>query len=113
MAFERLGSEERDIVLRCMRLILLEPSYIDDFEFHARLGLDRADLETVIAAGENLDDRRDDSDACLAVNNCLNEVCHGVRIEKEDWDRYIGIPMEAVRIVFEKWRGLKGWSTAR
>ena len=67
------------MVFGCM-LAILEGPFIDDSEFHARLGLERHVMRDILSRWPILDDEADESPARLAINNCMNEVCHGVRI---------------------------------
>jgi len=79
MAFKELSPSEKAIVLQCMKAIADGPE-IEDWEFHTRLGIVRPTLRRVISLWPGIDDGSDDSDEFLAINNCLNEICHGVDI---------------------------------
>jgi len=79
MAFKELSPSEKAIVLQCMKAIADGPE-IEDWEFHTRLGIVRPTLRRVISLWPEIDDGSDDSDEFLAINNCLNEICHGVDI---------------------------------
>src|SRR5882762_5924112 len=76
---QRAITERKAIVLQCMKAIADGPE-IEDWEFHTRLGIVRPTLRRVISLWPGIDDGSDDSDEFLAINNCLNEICHGVDI---------------------------------
>jgi hypothetical protein len=77
MAFEALSAEEQEIVLRCMKATV---AHIEDREKHSRLGLEPDELKRIISAWRNIEDTDEHGSGFLAINNCMNEVCHGFRI---------------------------------
>jgi hypothetical protein len=108
MAFESLTSKEQEIVLRCLKATT---GYIDDCEKHSRLGLEPDELQGVIERWPHIDDSTDGSNGFLAINNCLNEVCHGFRIHPDDWNNWFDVTESEIKVVYEKWlrlRGLRG-----
>lgn len=110
MAFEKLLPNEQNIVLQCMTAIL-EGSFIDSFELQTRLGVDKEELKSVVAAYPQLDDTDEDSATNLAINNCMNEVCHGVDITPDKWIKWFNVSRENVKEVYIKWAKLKGYSS--
>jgi hypothetical protein len=40
----------------------------------------------------------------------VNEVCHGFRIESEDWSTWFDVPISEIKETFEVWRSLRGIS---
>ena len=67
-----LSDREREIVLQSLNAIL-RGGFLDG-EFHTRLGIEREELEEVVSAYPNLDDKNHGSKVSLAIKNCLNEV---------------------------------------
>ena len=78
MAIEGLSAKERDVVLRCLKA---SAALIDDREKHSRLGLRADDLRQLITRWPDINDHDERGDDFLAINNCMNEVCHGFPIE--------------------------------
>ena len=104
MAFERLSSLEQEIVFQCMRAA---EAFIDDWEKHARLGLGSKQLRAVIDSWPHVRDNKEESEGFLAINNSLNEVCHGIHISTEDWGKWFDVPLSEVQSTYRKWRALK------
>ena len=102
MTFNELPIKEQKIVLLCMQM-LLETPLIEEPEFQSRLGISRLELSTVIASWPMLDDSVEDSVTNLAINNCLNEVCHGLHISDSIWGNYLDVPLKRVKQVYKNW----------
>jgi hypothetical protein len=102
MALEQLPSNSKEVVFQCMKAILNGP-FIDDFEFHARLGIDRETLKSILSRWPNLDDSEDSSDESLAVNNCLNEVCYGLDISEGEWSKWFNVARTEIERVYKEW----------
>jgi len=107
MPLKEMSKEDQEIVLQCMRAIA-EGDDIDDWEFHARLGIERPTLKRIILRWPDLDDRKQDSDEFLAINNCMNEICHGIRLTAEKWSNWFTRPRDAVEQVYRNWLRLGG-----
>ena len=105
IAFGSLSAREQDIVLRCMRATA---AHIDDWKKHARLGLEADELQHQIAQWPNIDDDVESSNGFLAINNCLNEICHGLRLSPQEWDRWFDTPIDEIETTYHKWLKLKG-----
>ena len=101
-AIEHLTVEDRTIVLSCMRATA---AHLDDAEAHTRLGITPTGLARLIADWPNVGN---DENAILALNNSLNEVCHGFKIEPGDWPKWFDVPIEQVRQTYLKWLSLTG-----
>jgi diaminopimelate decarboxylase len=105
MAFENLSAKQQEIVLRCMKAT---NAFIDDWEKHTRLGLSPEELQRVIQHWPQIDDSEETG--LLAVNNCLNEVCHGFHIDSNEWPRWFDCTREQVDDVYQRWLSLKRMS---
>ena len=104
MAFEKLSERDQKTVFQCM-LAILEGNHIGG-GFHSRLGLDRSELREVVSVWPALDDSQIVVE--LAINNCLNEVLHGIGMTPDEWSRWIDQPKEEVLRVYQTWARLKG-----
>jgi hypothetical protein len=89
---------------------ILEGPWINDREFQTRLGIDCEGLRCLLAVWPRLDDVADDSPARLAINSCMNEVCHGVPIAAEEWARWFTVSRHEVAATYRKWAKLAGYS---
>ena len=105
MGMEGLSAKEQDIVFRCMTATA---AHIDDWEKHSRLGLEAQDLQQEIIRWPNIDDGDHYGNGFLAINNCMNEVCHGFRIAPDQWSHWFDTPMSEIESTYRKWLSLKG-----
>ena len=83
---------------------------IEEWEFHTRLGILRPTLKRIISAWPDIDDSSDGSDEFLAINNCLNEICHGIDIPPTEWRDWFLQSREEVKKTYGKWLRLGGHS---
>jgi hypothetical protein len=102
-----LSQSEKEIVLQCMKAIVDGPE-IEDWEFHTRLGIFRPTLRRIISVWPEIDDRTKNSDEFLAVNNCLNEVCHGFDIPPTEWGKWFTYSKDEITQTYTKWLRLRG-----
>jgi hypothetical protein len=108
MYFSQLNECEKQVVLDCMTAILKSGEL--EFEFQTRLGIDEEELKKVIAKFPDIDDSIEDSNETLAINNCLNEICHGIKFTKDKWEKYFYYDIDKIREVYKKWAKLRGWT---
>ena len=107
MTFASLSAKDKDIVLRCMKAA---SAYIEDWEKHARLGLLASDLQQEIARWPVIDDSAEAGNGSLAINNCMNEVCHGFSIQPAEWSTWFNTPMSEIESTYRTWLALRGVS---
>jgi hypothetical protein len=111
MAFKELSSSEKEMELQCMKAIA-EGSEIEDWEFHTRLGIVRSTLRKIINSWPEIDDSSNHSDECLAINNCMNEICNGIHIPSTEWRKHFTQSRDEIRHTYHKWLRLGGHSSA-
>jgi hypothetical protein len=109
MAFQQLSPLEKDIVRQAMRAVIDGP-FIDDWEFHARMGVYRPEAQTILRSWPDLDDSTYDSATFLTINNSLNELCYGLWISDEEWSEWLSVPREELRRIYVSWARLAGLS---
>ena len=102
-----LSQSEKEIVLQCMKAIA-DGTEIEDREFHTRLSIDRPTLRRIISVWPEIDDATENSDEFLAVNNCLNEVCHGFDISPTEWGKWFTYSKDQIEQTYAKWLRLRG-----
>ena len=59
----------------------------------------------------NVDDTSDESDACLAINNAMNDLLHGVGISDQKALELIGVDRAEMLRVYRVWTEGRGWSS--
>lgn len=112
---ERLSERDRQIIVQCMEIVLREDWPPGELE--ARVGLDPATLTKVITVFRQLRGHEyepasgashgvRDGQIDLAVNNCLNEVCYGIRAVDSALRDDLGFGRDDAEAVFKKWRRL-------
>lgn len=102
MSLKSLSDEDKAAVLQCMTA-LVGTQLIEDWEMHTRLGLTRERRRKVISRWPQIDDFVIDSDAFLAINNCMNEICSGVQIPPGQWDKWFTMKRLQVLDRYRKW----------
>jgi len=95
------SDKEKEIIRQSLNAIL-KGGFLEG-EFHSRLGIDQEQLEQVVVAYPNLDDWDDTSTVALAINNCLNEVCHGIKFSPKQWSKWFEVSRSDVEEVYRKW----------
>jgi hypothetical protein len=105
MSLSALTSEELEVVRRMMAATF---QYFD-FDFHMRLGIFEADMHSLLKDWPDIDDSKDDSDACLAINNSLNDLLHGVGISDAEAIKLTGVDRSEIHRIYRKWVSARGW----
>ena len=108
MAFEKLSAKDQKIVLRCMRATA---AHVEDREKHSRLGLGPDELNVVIEQWPTIDDADESGNGFLAINNCLNEVCHGFRIDPKEWSNWFDTSEAEIESTYKRWLSLRELSS--
>jgi hypothetical protein len=108
MPIKDLSEDEKAVVLQCLRAIA-ESELIDDWEMQTRLGVTRKTLREVISSWPNIDDTAVDSAESLAINNCMNEICHGVRVPPDEWKQWFTVTKAQILNAYRKWARHRGY----
>ena len=82
------------------------------WDYQTRLGLAPDQMKALLANWPTVDDADDESDACLGINNSLNELLNGVGISEGEALRLIGVSRAELNRIFEKWATARGWARA-
>ena len=107
MALDSLAPEEREVVRRTMEATF---RYFD-FDFQTRLGVSPEAMRVLLDAWPAVHDTSDDSDACLAINNSLNDLLNGVGISEDEAMELVGASRAEMERVYRKWAGTRGWKS--
>src|SRR5262245_39300959 len=106
MTIAALTQEEREVVRRTMEATF----QFLDFDFETRLGIAPETMRKLLDEWPAIDDTRDDSDACLAINNSLNDLLHGYGISENEAIEF-GISREEMLHVYHKWAAARRWKS--
>jgi len=99
-----LTPAERQVIRRAMEATF---RYFDA-DFQTRLGIEREAMRSLLAAWP-IDDSHDESDACLAVNNSLNDLLHGIGIGETEALEFVGVTRAELGRIYAKWAAARGW----
>jgi hypothetical protein len=111
MPLDNLNSQQQNVVLECLKASVEGP-FFPDWEFSVLFGLERAEVREIVDQWP-VDDRSDDK-AARAINNAMNNLLGYPHGQDEAWPKYISVPKDEVRVIFQKWREspAKGYFTA-
>jgi hypothetical protein len=109
MALEKMSDEEREAIRLSLTAMCYGP-FLEEFEFHTRMGVSRETIAALLKQWPNLDDSPAESDVVLAINNSLNELCFGIDISNEEWNRWLNFSRTRLMAIYRKWAELKHWT---
>jgi hypothetical protein len=105
MTLKSLTSDELEVVRRAM---LATFDYLT-FDFSSRIGIEANEMHDLLNKWPHVDDSEDESGACLAVNNSLNDFLHGIGISDTEALEKIGVDRAEMRRIYGKWSTSRGW----
>ena len=105
---QQLPSDDQALARGCLGFIV--DSHRLDREFATRMGVTEREAADILARWPAVDDVADDSPACLAINNALNEVANGLSLSAAEWDR-LGTDHLSVAAVLRRYSSLRGWQS--
>ncbi len=103
MALIHLTSSDREVVGQCIKLIAEGP-YLMQTELQTRTGLTRAELDEARKSLPTLSRVDMNDPSSLAINNCLNEVVNGIRVDPSDWLKWFDVSPSEVARIFLQWK---------
>ena len=112
MFIKQLHDTDREVIRQCLGAVR-GGRYLDEDDIASRVGVAPATYDALMEAWPDVDDSDDDSDACLVINNALNEICHGVRIPAREWPTWFTVSKDEVKAVYRRWASLRGWDRTR
>ena len=83
---------------------------LQEFEFGARIGVELPEFREMVARWPAWDDADDRSPECLAINNTLNDLLHGVGLTERQCTEMLGTGKEELLGVYRRWAASRGWS---
>src|SRR5512147_3167969 len=99
MRVRDLTGDEQSAIRDCLRFALQGGEL--EGEFQTRLGVTEAEVQALLEQWPEIDDASDESAAVVAINNALNEVCHGQQVG--DWNRWFTVTPEALLALLGRW----------
>lgn len=99
-----LPQADQALIQQCLIFVLGSRELADEFD--TRMGVSEAQARQILEQWPDVDDVADESTAVLAINNAINEVCHGVRVR--DWDRWFSASPADVRAAYVRWAQGRG-----
>jgi len=66
----------------------------------------------LLASWPNIDDALDHSNACLAVNNSLNDLLHGLGITEAQAASIAGVSRAEIKRIYRKWCLARAWKSS-
>jgi hypothetical protein len=82
---------------------------VEGFEFGARIGVELPEFQAMVAKWPAWDDADDGSAECLAINNTLNDLLHGVGVTERQCTDLLRIGREELHAVYRRWAASRGW----
>ena len=96
-----------DIILECLKFVY-QCDDISDRGFSTRVGVERSYIRQLIDQWPNTDDVGSAEDRMLAINNCLNEVCNGLRFPGDRWAASFSVSRDEVYAAYAAWSAANG-----
>jgi hypothetical protein len=105
MSLDALSIEEKEVVRRAISAMPV----VLTFEFESRMGITEDSASFLMETWPRVDDSDDNSEACLAINNALNDLLHGVGITDAQCQELTGVNREELWRIYRKWVTARGW----
>ena len=84
-------------------IAVLDGPFLDDWEFPIRIGATRTELADVIESWKSASQMPQSRDQLDIINNCINELCNGIRASRDLWDSWISVSREDLCRIYEEW----------
>src|SRR5262249_6667494 len=102
MSLSALNETEKSVLLRALQL-MAGGRIIEEWEFSPRIGMELAEFRELLSRWPSWDDASDDSFECLAINNTLNDLLHGVGITEDKCLQNLGASKRELLALYDKW----------
>lgn len=109
MPLGSLNSNDVALIGRALNL-MASGDVLQEFEFGARIGVDLPEFREVVATWPAWDDSDDRSAECLAINNTLNDLLHGVGLSDRQCREMLGAGKDELLSVYRRWAASRGWT---
>jgi hypothetical protein len=109
MPLDALNQNDLALLGRVLGL-MAKGDIIEEFEFGARIGVELPAFQEMISKWPAWDDTNDRSPECLAINNTLNDLLHGIGLSERRCTEMLGVGKEELLGLYRKWAASRGWS---
>jgi hypothetical protein len=80
-------------------------------DYETRIGVEPQRVRELLERWPEVDDTEDDSDACLVINNSLNDLLHGEGISDRESVELTGLNSSGLYEIYRKWADARGWKS--
>jgi hypothetical protein len=101
----KLTEQEKEVIRKSLETALR----LLEWDCETRLGVTPEEMQALLDSWPVIDDSLDDSPACLAINNSLNDLLHGLGISEKEANNSIGVSRGEMERVYLKWAKARGW----
>lgn len=109
MTVKQMTDSDKAVILQCLEYIYVSDE-VEEPEFRTRLGITRPEMKSIIDKWPDVEDASTWSDAELAINNSMVEVCYGIDIATDRWARSFSVPKSEVERIYKRWSTMRGHS---
>ena len=109
MPLATLNGNDVAVIERALRA-LAAGEIVAEFEFGGRIGVELADFRKMLDRWPAWDDADDGSAECLAINNTLNDLLHGVGLSERHCGELLGVGRDELLRVYRAWAASRGWT---
>lgn len=109
MPLATLNQNDVALIERALRA-LAAGDIVEEFEFGARIGVEMVDFRKMVDRWPAWDDGDDNSAECLAINNTLNDLLHGIGLSDRQCIEVLGVGRDELLRVYRTWADSRGWS---
>lgn len=109
MPLRDLTSTEISVVGRALQKIS-EGDILASWEFGARIAVELDEFRKLLGSWPNWDDTKDNSPECLAINNTLNDLVHGVGLSDQDCREWFQVDRAELLRIYRKSAASRGWN---
>jgi hypothetical protein len=109
MSLDALNPNDFALLGRALHL-MASGDILQEFEFGARIGVELPEFREMVAKWPQWDDGDDRSAECLAINNTLNDLLHGIGLSDRQCSEMLGVGRDELLGVYRRWAAARGWS---
>lgn len=102
MAESGLFDDVETAARECVLYVIASPEFTG-CKFLTRLGVTRDEAQECLARWPHLNDGDHSTADHVLVNNCFNEICHGIWVPPEEWDTWFTRSRAAIRAAYVQW----------
>jgi hypothetical protein len=86
----------KEIAIQCAHAVTYGP-FISDTEFQTRIGLYRSEAKEIVGSLSGRDFSNLADDDKLLINNCFNEIAHGIQLSRVDREKWVNYSSQEIK----------------